>query len=68
MPFSKLDFVWSNKIGKNWDLKLSADNILNPLYEIELGGQSKINITESDLTIRDFKRGVGFSFNLGYTF
>jgi hypothetical protein len=68
MPFSKLDFVWGNKIGKNWDLKLSADNILNPLYQIELGGKSKINITESDLTIRDFKRGVGFSFNLGYTF
>ena len=68
MPFSKLDFVWGNKIGKNWDLKLSADNILNPLYQIELGSQSKINITETDLTIRDFKKGVGFSFNLGYTF
>ena len=68
MPFSKLDFVWGNKIGKNWDLKLSADNLLNPLYQIELGSQSKINITETDLTIRDYKKGVGFSFNLGYTF
>lgn len=68
LPFSKLDFVWNNKIGKNWDLKLSADNLLNPLYQIELGSESKINITETDLTIRDFKKGIGFSFNLAYTF
>ena len=68
MPFGKLDFVWTNKIGKKWDIKLVADNILNPLYEIRLGDESKVEIVESDLTIRDFKKGIGFSFNLAYTF
>jgi outer membrane receptor protein involved in Fe transport len=68
LPFSKLDFVWGNKLSKKWDVKLSADNILNPLYKIELGSESKINITENDLTIRDYKRGIGFSLNLSYTF
>ena len=66
--FSKLDFVWNNKIGKNWDLKLSADNLLNPLYQIELGKENKVQITETDYTIKDYKKGVGFSFNLSYTF
>lgn len=68
MPFNKLDFIWSNKIGKNWDLKLSADNLLNPLYQIKMGDESKLEITENDLTIRNFKRGIGFSFNLSYSF
>lgn len=68
LPFSKLDFVWNNKIGKNWDLKLSADNLLNPLYQIELGRENKVQITETDYTIKDYKKGIGFSFNLSYTF
>ncbi len=66
--FNKLDFVWSSKVGKTWDLKLGIDNILDPLYRIKLGEDSKVPITEEDLTVRSFKRGVGFSFNLGYTF
>jgi outer membrane receptor protein involved in Fe transport len=68
LPFSKLDFVWGNKIGKNWDVKFSADNMLNPLYKIELGSENKVNITETDLTIKDYRRGVGFSVNLSYSF
>jgi outer membrane receptor protein involved in Fe transport len=68
LPFSKLDFVWGNKISKNWDVKFSADNILNPLYKIELGSENKVNITETDLTIKDYRRGVGFSVNLSYSF
>ena len=66
--FNKLDFVWASKVGKNWDLKLGVDNILDPVYRIKLGDDSKVTITEEDMTIRSFKRGVGFSFNLGYTF
>ena len=58
----------NNKIGKNWDLKLSADNLLNPLYQIELGRENKVQITETDYTIKDYKKGIGFSFNLSYTF
>ncbi len=67
-PFNKLDFVWTNKISKNWDVKFSADNILNPTYKIILGSESKIKITEKDLTVKDYKKGVGFSLNLSYSF
>jgi outer membrane receptor protein involved in Fe transport len=67
-PFNKLDLVWSNKIGKKWDAKFSVDNILNPKYSIKLGEESKLPITESDLTVKDFTRGVGFSLNVSYTF
>lgn len=68
MPFDKLDFVWGNKLGEKWDVKFSVDNILNPKYKIEMGDQSRVKINESDLTIKDYKKGVGFSFNLAYTF
>lgn len=68
MPFSKLDFVWNNKIGSKWDVKFSVDNILNPLYKIKLGNNNKVEIIEKDLTIRDFKRGTGFSLSLNYSF
>ena len=67
-PFNKLDLIWSNKIGKKWDAKFSVDNILNPKYSIKLGEKSKLPITESDLTVKDFTRGVGFSLNVAYTF
>jgi outer membrane receptor protein involved in Fe transport len=66
-PFHKLDFVWSNKISDKWEVKFSADNILNPVYSQELGDNSKIEITK-DRTLYDFKRGVGLSLNLSYTF
>lgn len=67
-PFQKLDFVWSSKLSKNIDLKLAVDNILNPSFKRELGKDSKVDIVESDLTVREFKRGTGFSLNIGYTF
>lgn len=67
-PFHKLDFVWTNNIAKNWDVKFAVDNILNPKYSVKLGDENKVPINESDLTVRDFKKGVGFSINLGYTF
>lgn len=66
--FSKLDFVWSNSISKNIELKLSVDNILNPSYKKELGSKSTLNIIEDSLIVREYKKGVGFSFNIGYTF
>ena len=66
--FNKLDFIWGSKIGKNWDLKLAVDNIIDPMYRIKLGEESTVKITETDLTVKSLKRGVGFSFNLGYTF
>lgn len=68
MPFNKLDFIWGNKLSKNWDLKLAVENILNPTYKIQVGEDSKINIIENDLTIKTFKRGIGFTLTAGYTF
>nr|WP_314866747.1 carboxypeptidase-like regulatory domain-containing protein [uncultured Flavobacterium sp.] len=67
-PFNKLDLVWTNKIGKKWDAKFSVDNILNPKYSIKLGEDSKLPITEKDLTVKDFSKGIGFSMNVSYTF
>jgi outer membrane receptor protein involved in Fe transport len=66
--FSKLDFVWSNSISKNIELKFGVDNILNPSYKKELGSKSTLNISEDSLIVREYKKGVGFSFNIGYTF
>ena len=66
--FSKLDFVWSSTLSKNIELKFSAENLLNPYYRKELGKNSTINITEESLILREYKKGVGFSVNLGYTF
>ncbi|CAM4423018.1 TonB-dependent receptor [Flavobacterium terrigena] len=67
-PFSKLDFVWNTKLSKNLDVKFSVDNILNPTYQLELGDESTTQINESSLIMKDYKRGVGFSLNIGYTF
>lgn len=67
-PFGKLDFIWNNKIATKWDLKFGVENILNPTYRIDLGNDSKINVVETDLTVKDYKRGVGVSLGLGYTF
>ncbi len=67
-PFSKLDFVWSSKLSKNIEAKLSVDNILNPYFKRELGNDSKVAITESDLVVKQYKRGTGFSLSIGYTF
>lgn len=66
--FSKLDFIWTSTLSKNIEVKLAVDNILNPSYKKELGSESTLNITEDSLIVREYKKGVGFSINLGYTF
>ena len=68
LPVSKLDFIWTNKLGENWSLKFSADNLLNPKENFVLGDDSKVEIHTDTKTIQDYKRGIGFSLNLGYTF
>lgn len=67
-PFHKLDFVWSSKLSKNIEAKLAVENILNPSFRRELGNDSQQTITETDLTVREFKRGTGFSLGINYTF
>ena len=66
--FNKLDFVWLNTFSKKVELKIAVDNILNPSYKKELGNNSILNITEESLVLKEFKKGVGFSLSIGYTF
>ena len=65
--FNKLDFIWTNTISKNIEVKFAVDNILNPNYRKQLGSESTLNITEDSLIVREYKKGVGFSIKLGYT-
>jgi outer membrane receptor protein involved in Fe transport len=67
-PFHKLDFIWNSSINKKWDIKFSVDNILNPLYKRELGNESKISIDEPSLLLQSYKRGVGISTSISYSF
>lgn len=68
LPYQKLDLVWSSKMSEHFDLKFSADNLLNPARQLELGNDGTANIAESSGIIKSYKRGVGFSLTLGYTF
>ena len=67
-PFPKLDFIWSSKLSKNIEAKISIDNILNPTFKRTLGENNSVAITETDLTLRSYKKGTGFGLNLSYTF
>lgn len=68
LPVSKLDLVWTSKVNKHIDFKLAADNLLNPYYRLELGNNNKDTFIEQSRRIQDYKRGIGFSLNLSYTF
>jgi outer membrane receptor protein involved in Fe transport len=66
--FHKLDFIWNSKLSENIDVKFSADNILNPEYKLELGNNSKETINETSKVLESYKRGVGLSLSVSYTF
>ena len=66
--FPKLDFIWASKLSKNIDAKFTVDNIINPSFKRVVGNNSTATIFENDLTVREFKRGTGFSLNISYTF
>ena len=68
LPVHQLDFVWGSKLSKNFDLKFSADNLLNPYRQYELGDNSTIPFAELSTLRNSFKKGIGLSINLGYTF
>jgi outer membrane receptor protein involved in Fe transport len=68
LPFHKLDFVYSSKFTKNLSAKFSADNILNPYQRFELGTNNKDVIEEDSLITREYKKGLGLSLSLSYTF
>ncbi|MBS7787126.1 TonB-dependent receptor [Flavobacterium sp. CYK-55] len=68
LPVSRLDLVWGSKIGEHWNLKFSADNLLNPKEYYQLGDNNKTTIYADSRYVQDYKRGVGFSMSVGYTF
>jgi outer membrane receptor protein involved in Fe transport len=68
LPVNRLDLVWGSKLSDHFDLKLSAHNILNPKVRFELGDENKAEFGETSRILQDYKRGVGFSLGLNYTF
>ena len=68
LPVQQLDLVWSSKIVKHFDLKLSADNLLDPNRQYELGNKGTSAIVEQSAITNSYKKGRGFSISLGYTF
>ncbi|MGB7393660.1 MAG: TonB-dependent receptor [Pricia sp.] len=58
-----LDFVWKNPIGENFEVNLSAKNILNPTFELNREITNNENII-----LQDFKRGVDVGVSLKYNF
>jgi len=68
LPISQLDLVWSSKISEHFDVKFTADNLLNPARKLEFGNEGTIKVAEESLLAQSYKKGVGFSLKLGYTF
>lgn len=68
LPVNRLDLVWGSKVSDHFDFKFSAHNILNPNVRFEVGEESKSTFAAESRTLQDYKRGVGFSLGLNYTF
>jgi outer membrane receptor protein involved in Fe transport len=60
LPFQQLDFVWSSKVSEHFELKLSADNLLNPERKLELGTNGTSAITETSNIVNNYKKGYTF--------
>ncbi|MFV8324384.1 TonB-dependent receptor domain-containing protein [Flavobacterium sp. ZS1P14] len=68
LPVQQLDFIWSSKLSDHFDLKFSADNLLDPMRKSEQGNNGTSIIVENSNITNSYKKGRGFSINLGYTF
>ncbi|MBA0882626.1 TonB-dependent receptor [Flavobacterium undicola] len=70
LPVQQLDFVWTSKISDKYSLKFGVNNILNPNRKQIIGSNnnSNINFIADSNIIQEYKKGVGFSLNFGYTF
>jgi outer membrane receptor protein involved in Fe transport len=68
LPVQQLDFIWSSKLSNHFDLKFSADNLLDPARKSEQGNNGTSSIVEQSNITNSYKKGRGFSVNLGYTF
>ena len=60
-PTPTLDFVLSQKIGRNLTVKLGAKNLLDPKFERTYG-------KDSQLLYSSYKRGRAFGLSLSYEF
>ncbi|MRX68959.1 TonB-dependent Receptor Plug Domain [Flavobacterium resistens] len=68
LPVSQLDFVWGSKISDHFDVKFTADNLINPARQLEFGNNGTVKVDEPSLLANSYKKGVGFSVKVGYTF
>ncbi|MGQ7946207.1 TonB-dependent receptor domain-containing protein [Flavobacterium sp. WC2509] len=68
LPVQQLDLVWGSKISEHFDVKFTADNLLNPVRKLEFGNDGTIKVAEESLLANSYKKGIGFSVKLGYTF
>ncbi|MFE3849345.1 TonB-dependent receptor domain-containing protein [Flavobacterium sp. LB3P45] len=68
LPAQQLDFIWSSKLSNHFDLKFSADNLFDPMRKSEQGNNGTSSIVEQSNITNSYKKGRGFSVNLGYTF
>jgi outer membrane receptor protein involved in Fe transport len=68
LPVQQLDLVWGSKVSEHFDVKFTADNLLNPLRKLEFGNDGTLKVDEQSLLANSYKKGIGFSLKLGYTF
>lgn len=68
MPFHQLDFVYNNQISKNWNIKLTIQNLLNSEYQLMLGDKSLMQVQENSLVMENYKKGTTLNMTVGYTF
>jgi len=67
LPVQQLDFVLTSKLSEHIDLKFSADNLLDPARQFEIGDDSVTPVLGDPVT-KSYKKSRGFSLSLGYTF
>jgi TonB-dependent receptor len=60
-----LDFVISQRLGKGWKLKFSAENLLNP--EI-IESYAVAGHTDTTYRFSSYTRGITFGLSLGYSY
>lgn len=59
-----LDWVSSLKMGKHYNIKLKAQNLLNPSFQLTREGANGGN----NVVLGNYKKGVNLSLGLSYTF
>ena len=68
LPVPQLDFILTSKLSQHYDFKFGSINILNPTVQFEMGNGGSSPIIVPSNIIKNFKKGVGFSMSLSYTF